>query len=302
MRVGVEFGSSTTIVRKTRNRLTGRVYYSLLVLISAGTAALGSILTEIAFQHFALTSLEIALVSNLFGGLFMLGPVLLDGSRSWDRWPVRDWLRLLAAASAMYCLGFLAFYAAIGHIGSSKTIMLGRLEAIFVIALAVVFLGEKWSGRHWFASFLALGGASLISFDPRMLELEVGTGEGMTLAAALLMAAGIVTIKPLLDRRDPLFVTGCGLLIGSALMVPFALSPAALVGDSVSATAIADVPGLAEMGFAVTALLATRGLLVGISWVTYNAPDLGLQTPSNLWTATAGAAVIIFAITFIYRQ
>ena len=131
--------------------------YTSYVLISAAAAAVGLVLTEIALRFFAVTSLSVAFLSNIVGGLVLLIPTLRRPD-AWRGWPAADWLRLVVAALAVFALGFVVLYTAIGHIGSSKSSLLGRLDVIFVIALAVIFLGEHWSRRRWVASFLALGG------------------------------------------------------------------------------------------------------------------------------------------------
>ena len=321
--------------------MTPQNRYTLYILAAAATAAVGAILTEIALRFFAVTSLSIAFYSNLAAGAILLVPILLNGSRPWRGWPAADWLRLVIGALAIFCIGFILYYVAIGHIGSGKTAMLGRLEAILVVILAVLFLGEKWSARHWLGTFLAVGGTTLVNFDATLWELQLGIGEGLTLLAATFFAVGIVTLKPLLDRRDPLFVTAGGFLIGSAFMTPFVMgvgpaslglpadSPAlaASLTTSLTATSVA-------IAWPVLFMLVIRGLLLGLSWWSYNAamphigasrcsvlflsvvfmtfglqiavdaiaPGLGLQVPSNLLTAAFGGFIIVCGIVIIHRQ
>ncbi len=305
--------------------VTPKNRYTLFVFASAAAAALGAILTEIALR-FSVTSLSIAFFSNLSALGLLLIPVLSDGSRPWRRWPAADWFRLFAGGMAIFCVGFVLYYLAIDHIGAAKTVMLGRLEAIFVVILAVLFLGEKWSARHWFGTFLAVGGTSLVNFDPAIWELQLGTGEALTLLAATSFAAGIVALKPLLDRRDPRFVTAGGFLIGSVFMLPFVLGVAPLVA-TVTATPVRTIV------WPVLFVIIIRGFLLGISWLTYNAamphigasrcsilflssvfmtfvlqitvdaiaPGLGLQVPASLLTATTGAIIIVIGIILINR-
>lgn len=296
-----------------------------LVLISAAAAAVGYVLTEIALRFFAVTSLSVALLSNIAGGLSLLIPTLWRPD-AWRGWSPGDWLRLVVAALAMFAVAFVLLYAAIGRIGSSEVSLLGRLEVIFVIFLAVVFLGEPWSRRCWAASFLALGGAALVNFDSTVWQLSVGLGEILSVLAALVFAAGIVTLKPLLDRRDAHVVTGCGLLLGALFLCPFfsveAVSPA--VGGLVPSA----------LGWLTWLVLAARGVLLGVSWATYNtamrhlgasrcsvlflslvlftfavqiavdaiAPELGLRVPSNLATAVPGGLLIALAIVVVQRE
>lgn len=310
--------------------------YILYILAAAATAAVGAILTETALRFFAVTSLSIAFYSNLAGGAILLIPILLNGSRPWRGWPATDWLRLVIGALAIFCIGFILYYVAIDHIGSGKTAMLGRLEAILVVILAVLFLGEKWSARHWLGTLLAVGGTTLVNFDPTLWELQLGIGEGLTLLAATFFAVGIVTLKPLLDRRDPRFVTACGFLIGAAFMTPFVmgLGPASLGLPADSPAFAATLTTSAAIAWPVLLMLVIRGLLLGLSWWSYNAamphigasrcsvlflsvvfmtfglqitvdaiaPGLGLQVPSNLLTAAFGGFIIVCGIVLIHRQ
>ena len=296
--------------------------FSLYVLASAASAAAGLLLTEIALNFYPATTLQIAFLANIIGGIFLLLPYL-GGDRPWRGWPAADWLRFAVSAATIYAAGFVLLFAAIARVGSSKVILLGRVEAIFVVILAVIFLGERWSGRHWFATFLALGGATLISFDPEVLQLSLSWGDSLALLAAFLVAIGIVILKPLLMRRDARFVTGLGLLAGAVCLGPF------LYADS----SFPEGPSaLAAPLFLL--LIAVRGLLLGISWATYNAamrhigasrcavlflsvsfltvalqvfvdaaaPGLSLRVPDSLTTAVAGGIVISVGVALVQRD
>lgn len=307
--------------------MTPKNRYTLFVFVSAAAAALGAIVTEIALNFYYITSLSIAFFSNLSAGVLLLIPVLSDGSRPWRGWPAADWLRLVAGALAVFCLGFILYYLAIDHIGASKAVMLGRLEAILVVILAVLFLGEKWSTRHWSGTFLAVGGTMLVNFDPAIWELTLGAGEALTLLAATSFAGGIVILKPLLDRRDPLFVTTGGFVIGSAFMLPLVMGIGPAVATVTATTPVSTIVG------PVLFVLIIRGFLLGLSWWTYNAamphigasrcsilflsfvlmtfilqiaidtiaPGLGLQVPANLLTAATGGLIIVTGIILINR-
>lgn len=301
---------------------SGTLRFTVYVLVSALAAAGGMILTEIALRFYHIPPARIAVPANAIGGLFLLGCAAARGTSGWRGWPRSDWLRLLAAATATYAVGFILLYHAVGYIGSGKVSLLGRLEVILVVALAVVFLGERWSVRHWLASFLALGGAALINFDPSVWQLQLGPGEALTLMAVLVYAIGIIFLKTLVDRQDGQLVTGYGLLLGAFLLVPVAL-----LEDG------AGQPANAE-AWLIGPLIIARGVLLGISWVTYNvamghigasrcsvlflsvvfftvltqlvvdalAPSLGLQVPSNLPTAAVGGVLIAVAIYQVQRR
>ncbi len=296
--------------------------YTMLVLVSALTGAAGINLTEVLLRSTPIPLIVIVVVANTTGGLFLLVAAALQGSRSWHRWPAADWLRLVAAAATTYALGFLLLYTAIDLAGSSTTALLGRLEALFVVGLAVVFLGERWTARHWLASCLGVTGALLVAFDPQSLQLRLQAGELLALLGALVVAAGIIILKSLVDRQDGQLVTGYGLILGGVMLAPLVLVDA----DTVSATraAIGSVGGY----------LAVRGLLLGVSWATYNvamrhigaaraavlflsvvvfvmliqlvifvlAPGLGLRLPAHLLAALLGGVLIGASIVLLHRQ
>jgi drug/metabolite transporter (DMT)-like permease len=296
--------------------------YTLCVLISALAGAAGMILTEILLRFWTIPALAIAIPANFIGGLFVLMGAAAQGTRGWSGWPVSDWLRLLAAATTTFALGFLLLYEAVDLIGSSKATLLGRLEVIFVVGLAVIFLGETWTRRHWLAGGLALVGAVIVNFDLHAFDLRFGLGELLALLAVFAFAVGIVLLKTLVDRHDGQLVTGFGLLLGAAMLTLFGLH------DGMAFDAVRDA------GWWAALVLLVRGLLLGISWVTYNvamktlgaslcsvlflsvafftvllqlvvdalAPGLGLRVPHNLFTALLGGVIIGASVLLIHRE
>ena len=139
----------------------------------------------------------------------------------------------------------------------------------------------------------------------------------------MVVAAGIVILKPLVVRRDPQFATGLGLLAGAVCLGPFLLLG---MGEP-------EVSILAA-GPLLMVLMVIRGILLGLSWAAYNAamrhigasrcavlflsvsfltvalqvlvdaiaPGLGLRVPVNLETAVAGGAVISVAVALVQRH
>ena len=291
--------------------------YSLGAVLSALFAAAGLILTEIAVRSLSVSVVEIAVGSNYVAGTMLLGWSAMRGGHRWTGWGRADWFRLVAGSVATFAAGFLLLYASIGLVGTSKTSLLGRLETIFIVLLAVAFLKERWTPRHWLASMTGLAGAVIVNFDPTAWSLDFGWGEGMAVTSALVFAAGIITLKSVLNRHSGPLVTGYGLMIGAVVLTPFL---PALQGTAT------DV----STPIVVLALLCGRGILLGLSWVTYNvamqhigasrssvlflsigflsillqvtldalAPGLGLQLPAHLDMAIVGGAVICAGMYF----
>ncbi|MDP6983443.1 MAG: EamA family transporter, partial [Candidatus Latescibacteria bacterium] len=116
--------------------------YSLGAVLSALFAAAGLILTEIAVRSLSVSVVEIAVGSNYVAGTMLLGWFAMRGGHRWTGWGRADWFRLVAGSVAL-AAGFLLLYASIGLVGTSKTSLLGRLETIFIVLLAVAFLKER---------------------------------------------------------------------------------------------------------------------------------------------------------------
>ncbi|MEE2659039.1 MAG: DMT family transporter [Candidatus Latescibacterota bacterium] len=297
--------------------------YSLHILASAVFGAAGQLVSEIAFRRTEISALEFATVSNIVGGAFLLVIARMRGTSESLSWSRVDLTRLAMASTAMYAIGFLLAYEAIDLIGVSKFSLLGRLEVVFIVALAVWFLGESWSLKHWLATLSAVFGAALTNLHPEDWQLQVGRGEVLTVLSTMVFAGGIVALKPLLHRQDGKIVTGAGLLIGATMLAPaLLLESGAAVQRAVLTSPLALL------------LVAFRGVLLAMSWVTFNvaivhigasrgsaifltivpftvimqlvtselAPSIGLRVPENLSIALIGGAIVLGAVLVIQRQ
>jgi len=291
--------------------VTNHTRYSLYVLAAGFLAAVAVVLTEIAIKFYGVAPLVAIILGNLIGGLFLLGSSARRLSREKQlvsRW--QNWIPIVAAALSIYTLGFLASFNAIGLVGSSKVALLGQLETLFVVTLAIIFLGEQFTPRHWLSGILAITGAILINFDPRALQLTFGWGELLAVLAPLGLALGIIILKPLLDKADARWVTGLALLLGAAFLSPFVLLGSASM----------------NIGWAALFVLAGMGTTRGSAWLSYNmamrhigpsrcaivflsfgfftvivqavvaalGPQLGLQLPTN-WGMTLLGGVLVAA-------
>lgn len=293
--------------------MTTQTRYSFTVLISAFIAAVTLVLTEIAIQYYDVNALLVIVLGNLIGGGILLLASTRNRTNSRLIGPGRDLAAVVVAALCIYIVSNLLRINAIGQIGSGKAALLGQLETPFVVILAVFFLGEQISARRGLAGVLALTGALLINFDLRAWELTLGWGEVQATLAPLGTAAGIIILKPVLDRADAYRVTGLAMLFGAVVLTP-------LMPFTVSSP---------ELGWAALLVIALIGLTRGTAWLTYNmglqhigpsrsaiifisfafftvmlqagvaklGPELGLQLPTNLLAALVGGVIIALGIT-----
>ena len=303
--------------------MTLQTRYSLFVLASAVMAAGSNVLTEVALRFFKTTPFLIALLSNFVGGMLLMSLAAKRQSMTQtqqDR-PRQDWARVLVAALSIYVVGFLMRFESIGLIGAGKSVLLGRLETFFVVILAMLFLSERVTPRHGVAGILAVGGTLLINFDPQVWQLQFGWGEFLAVLSSLGIAAGIIIIKPVLDRWSGGWTTGVALTLGALFLVP--LFP--FYANYANPTAV---------GWGAILLIISMGILRGAAWSTYNvamrhigasrsaiifvtsaffavilqvilnglAPQLGLQVPANLFTALTGGVIIALGIIILQRK
>lgn len=119
---------------------------------------------------------------------------------------------------------------AVQNVGLSYTTavnasVLGNLIPLFVVLLAVLFLGEPLTRRVGGGVFLGTAGALIFSLEGGAFAVapEHLLGDGLMLLAALAGGLYVVLGKPLVDRHPPAVVTALAALVGAAFLLPTAL-------------------------------------------------------------------------------
>lgn len=134
-----------------------------------------------------------------------------------------------AGASALASLLF--FYGSVAmNYNFTVAALLQKVQPIFAIILAAIFLKEKISIRFWLLGLPAIFGAYLVSFgavSPMDLFAQAGSvslkGPLFAILAALLWAGGTVVGRGLLGNLDFKFVTGMRFLFGFLFLSIFLL-------------------------------------------------------------------------------
>jgi drug/metabolite transporter (DMT)-like permease len=292
-------------------------------------AAMAIVMTEVAMRFYGLTPLLVALYSSLIGGFLLMAPLARQGMGFFRCWPRGDWVRFVAASLLLFVVGMVLVFLSIDLIGASKSSMISRLESLFVVGLAVLVLGEQWTRRRWVASVVTLAGTILVNFDPEALELMLGAGELVNVAAAFAFASGIIILKPMLARHDTQLLTGSAMLFGALILLPICFYLDAWSG----AAEITDTETYGPVWLSVT-LLMVMSLLRALSWSVYIiamrhigaarcsiffltsvifivvlqvsldaiAPGLGLQVPPYLLPVLGGGSLIVLGIFMLQRS
>ncbi len=188
--------------------------------------------------------------------LFVFEPGLL----TWVHWAA------LAGVSVLGVLIYIAFYRALSEGPVAIVSPIVSAYAIVVIALAMVFSGERLSGWQVFGAACSISGVALASFDPRGFTSGgrlIGIGAGLAIATMfgiglLSYAMGILSKE--LGWFLPVYISRTMTLV---LFVPLtiALRQWTLRGVTLLLAVGVAAAGIVEMGgmFAYT-----RGTEVGV--------------------------------------
>lgn len=83
------------------------------------------------------------------------------------------WLWILAFAVVSTALAITFLWTGIGLLGPAKASIVGAIEPVFAILLAVLVLGERLTGMQAVGGLLIIGGASLVRYDFQEKHEEV---------------------------------------------------------------------------------------------------------------------------------
>jgi drug/metabolite transporter (DMT)-like permease len=236
-----------------------------------------------------------------FFGLVIVLPFALrhGGAALWTGRPVLHLARALVGITAMTC----GFYA-VTHLPLADVTAVGFTKGMFMVVLAVLFLGERVRWRRWTATAVGFVGMLIMvrpgsaGFDPVMLVALLGAS----------LAAVVVT----LIRAMPLSERPVTLLFYFGLITtPVAFLPAWLVWQSpgwqeLALLALASGLGVAGQGCAIRAHRAGEASIVApfdYARLLF-ATALGFALFGDLpdeWTVV-GATVIVASSLYIARR
>mgnify|MGYP001563989242 CR=1 FL=1 len=157
----------------------------------------------------------------LFGALrALIGGVAVLLTLWWLKvplWPERKlWPWIFALALSATTINYAAMFLSPGRAGAGIASILGNMQPLFIVIMAAIFLGERFSKIDSVSLGLSLVGVVLIS-SPALLESSVHgvTGPLLALVASISAAVGSILIKHLAQPSAVLLVTAWQFVIGS---------------------------------------------------------------------------------------
>ncbi len=257
----------------------------VFVLISAVSAAFAILIAEVVIRLSDVAPLAMVLAGNTLGGLLLFTVAGINGEirpRGVQGW---EWVRLFIAALFIGGLGTSFVFIAAGMIGAGKTALFVQLETVFVLTLAVIFLGERISRSRWIAGGIAIVGTTLMVFDPMALQLSIGLGEFFAIMGPFVIAIAIVLIKTLVDRGNPLVITAWIMTLGP---LPLIL----LFPNTLRSLPLQILPLL---------LIALTGIFRAIAWLAFNSSLIRIGTSRTIILFLAFPLFAFFGQSILWR-
>ncbi|QJE74292.1 DMT family transporter [Aerophototrophica crusticola] len=222
--------------------------------------------------------------------------------------PIVLWVGLLQMAVFLLCVSL-----ALQHVPAGRSAILAYTTPLWVVPLALVWLGETLNRMKVAGLLLGLAGVGVL-FNPLALDWgdrEMLLGNGLLMLAALAWAVNMVQVRRHRWEGTPLSLGPWQLLVGAVLLVPLALvmeepGQVAWTGE-LWACLVYNGPIATALGFwaivsanralpAITLSLSTLGTplvgLVASAW--WLGEPLGLANLAGL--ALIGAGLVLVAL------
>jgi len=171
-----------------------------------------------------LPAFELNLFKNVLATALMVPTILLVDGISWPGYSSLEWLVVIVSGVVGIAVADTWYLRALNLMGASRTGVVASLYSPFVIIMSILFLGEALIWWQYFGFVLVLAGILLVTWRQnrrdvslRAIRLGVAFGAG----AVLMMATGIVLVKPILETESFMWTMGVRLAAGTVGMLLF---------------------------------------------------------------------------------
>lgn len=212
------------------NKIPGRVYLLIAVLIFAAANSVTRRLTELGASNLIDGRNPISFCNVLFvGNLCALIALTVIYGKVWNfntlrRLNLVDWLSSIAVAALSGALAPAMFFFALERTAVNNVVLIGRIEPPITLALSVLILKARVNSQIVWGAILAFIGVVLTILlqptDNTMVTMggfSIGQGELMTAIGAIALAISNIISKIQLDRVPlgifTIFRTAVGTLI-----------------------------------------------------------------------------------------
>jgi drug/metabolite transporter (DMT)-like permease len=290
---------------------------SWIVFVQAIILSFESIIVEFLTEIPGISSILVAGISIPIAGAMLL---FVQNVFSDQKITVFKSWKLLYSGSLFLTAAVFLWYDSVTRVGATKEgLLAGPLEAVIVVVLARLFLNERLRKKQLAGVVIALSGfLATVSSSSLQLTLlfsiPLTFGDFEAICSALTFAAGIIFMTRLVERHNPIEVSGGSLLISglilAAILIPrmawsypgiesllililFSLVPMAV--------AFLYVIGLGRIGASLTSTIASSNILFTLLFqLAFRAFGIRANLPENILLAVIGGVLGILGIYLIH--
>lgn len=153
--------------------------------------------------------------------LTLLGFTLLTDS-PWPAFTGGDYLIMLLSGVLGMALADTLYLRTLNLVGAGRTGVIGGLLSPCVIFVSAIYLGERLSAVQWAGFALVMAGILVVTLKRYQTEVtpaDLRKGLLIGVAAMIIMAVGVVMVKPLLEQGPFLWVVAIRLAGGVLAML-----------------------------------------------------------------------------------
>jgi drug/metabolite transporter (DMT)-like permease len=169
-----------------------------------------------------LPAFELNLFKNVLATALMVPTILLVHGPNLPAYSPAEWGIVLLSGLIGIAIADTWYLRALNLMGASRTGVVGMLFSPFVVLLSVLFLAETLRPLQYLGFIVVLAGVLLVTWHRNRQEVSLRAlrlGVAFGAASVLLMAIGIVMVKPILETHAFLWTVGLRLAAGSAGML-----------------------------------------------------------------------------------
>lgn len=261
----------------------------------------------------------VAFLEHVFNSIASL-PGLIKERAAFSSVGIKQWLGLIYIGAGASALGALLFVqgAAVMNYNFTVAALLQKLQPIFAILLAVIFLKEKLSAKFWLFALPALVGAYFVTFGAVLPGSIISSGnmnlQGALLAigAAILWAGGTVVGRSLMESLPLQLVNGMRFIFGLIFLSLFVIFTTSFQFNQMTAlfwrnvVIIAMLTGFFALLLYYYGLKSTKASVATLMELGYplaltlvNWKFLGITL--DIWQIL-GALVLLASVTFLVLE
>jgi drug/metabolite transporter (DMT)-like permease len=173
-----------------------------------------------------LPAFELNLFKNCFGLILLVPTILLVEGLGLPDYTPTELILVFVSGLIGIAVADTWYLKALNMMGASRTGIVSSLFSPFVILLSAVFLGERLVPWQWLGFFFVMSGVLLVTWRSHRsvvdaADLKKGVMYGV--GAVLMMAAGVVMVKDILETRSFLWTVELRVIGGFIGMLVYML-------------------------------------------------------------------------------